>query len=73
MKMSITIGARDLHQFGALGVPGRTWSQHLLAVPSGARRLRAGSSFQARIRVLVHPAGIDLPDTDRMRLSASEP
>ncbi|PZS37323.1 MAG: hypothetical protein DLM62_19870 [Pseudonocardiales bacterium] len=69
----MTSGARDFHQFGALGVPGGTWSQRLRAVPSGALRLRAGSSCQARYRALVHLTGIDLPVTDRMRVSASEP
>jgi hypothetical protein len=73
MEMSITSGARRLNKLGALGVPGGTWSQRLRTVPSGALRLRAGSCFQARSRALVHPTGIDLPVTDRMRLSASEP
>ncbi len=73
MEMSITSGARDLNKLGALGVPGGTWSQRLRTVPAGALRLRAGSCFQARSRALVHPIGIDLPVTDRMRLSASEP
>ncbi len=73
MEMSMTAGAHDLHKLGTLGVPGETWSQRVRTVPSGARRLRAGSSFQARSRGLVHPIGIDLPVTDRMRLSASEP
>jgi hypothetical protein len=73
MEMSITSGARGLNKLGALSVPGGTWSQRLLTVPSGALGLCAGSSFRARDRVLVHPIGIDLPVTDRMRLSASEP
>ncbi len=73
MEMSITSGACDLNKLGALGVPGRIWSQRLLTAPSGALRLHAGSSFRARYGALVHPTGIDLPVTDRMRLSASEP
>lgn len=73
METSMTTGARDLRQFGALSVPGGTWSKRLRTVPAGALRLRAGSPFQARYRVLVHPIGIDQPVTDRMRVSASEP
>jgi hypothetical protein len=73
MEMSMTAGARDLQKLGVLGVSGGTWSQRLRTVPSGGRRLRAGNSFQARYRALVDPIGIDLPVTDRMRLSASEP
>ena len=73
MEMSVSACARDLHKFGVLGVPGGTWSRRLRTVPSGARRSRAGGSFQARYRALVHSIGLDLPVTDRMHLSASEP
>ncbi len=73
MEMSVSACARDLPKFGPLGVPGGTWSQRVRTAPSGARRLRAESSFQARYRALVHSIGIDLPVTDRMHLSASEP
>jgi hypothetical protein len=73
MEMSISSGARGLNKLGALGVSGGTWSQRLRTAPSGALRLRAGSSLQAQFRALVHPTGIDPPVTDRMRLSASEP
>jgi hypothetical protein len=67
MEMYVTTGARDFPRVGPLGVHGGTWSA--LSVPSGTRRLRAGIPFCA----LLHPTGIDLPVTDRMRLSASEP
>jgi hypothetical protein len=70
MEMYMTTGARCLPPRGPVAVPGGIWSERLRTVPSSALALRAGRSFH---RVLINPTGIDLPVTDRMRMSASEP
>jgi hypothetical protein len=74
MEMCMTTGARYLPQFGPLGVPGVIWPERMLTVPSGALRLRAGRPLhRAFSGAQFNPTGSDLPVTDRMRTSASEP
>ena len=71
MEMCMITGAHYFPQRGPVAVRGGIWSERLL---SGALRLRAGRPFhRARYGALVNPTGIDLPVTDRMRMSASEP
>lgn len=73
-EICMLTGARCLPQRGHLPVPGELWSKRLLSAPSGALRSRAGRSFPgASYGAQVNPTGIDLPVTDRMRTSASEP
>jgi hypothetical protein len=70
MEMSTTTGARHFLQYGPLAVPREIQSKRLRTVPSGARWPFAGRPFHP---VLINSTGIDLPVTDRMRMSASEP
>jgi hypothetical protein len=72
METFMTTGARYFYfpQRGPVAVPGGIWSERLLPALSGARRLRAGRFFQ---RTLINLTGSDLPVTDRMCMSASEP
>jgi hypothetical protein len=71
--MCRTTGAHYFPQRGPV-VPGRIRSERLLTGLSGALRLRVGLPFhRACYRARVNPTGIDLPVTDRMRMSASEP
>ena len=73
MGMTMTTGARYLPQFGPLAASREVWSERVPAAPS-ACRLRAGRSFPGAFHgALMNPIGIDLPVTDRMRRSASEP
>ncbi|MGH3898636.1 MAG: hypothetical protein ACRDTA_10350 [Pseudonocardiaceae bacterium] len=74
MEICMTTGARYFPQCGHLAVSGQVWSKRLLTAPTGALRLRAGRPFHGTFCVAqVNPIGIDLPVTDRMRRSASEP
>lgn len=70
MEMSTATGARYFLQCGPLAVPGGIQSKRLRIVPSGARSLLAERPFHP---VHINPTGSDLPATDRMRMSASEP
>lgn len=70
MEMTMTSGARYFPQCGLVAVSGGIQSKRLRTVPSGARWLFAGRPFHP---VLINPTGSDLPTTDRMRMSASEP
>jgi hypothetical protein len=70
MEIYLTTGARCFPQCGHLAMSAEVWSKRLLTAPSGASRLRAGRSFH---RTVINPTGTDLPVTDRMRTSASEP
>lgn len=70
MESYLTTGARRFPQRGHLAMPGEVWSKRLPIAPIGALRLRAGRSFHCTV---INPTGIDLPVTDRMRTSASEP
>jgi len=72
--MCVTTGARYFPQREPVVVPGRIRSERLLTGLSGAFRLRVGLPFhRVCYRARVNPTGIDLPVTDRMRMSASEP
>jgi hypothetical protein len=75
MEMCMTtVGARYFPPAGPIAVPGGIWSQCPLTAPSRAHRLRAGSPFHRALSgALANLTGIDLPVTDRMRTSASEP
>lgn len=70
MEITMTTGAGYLPRFGSLASPSEVWSKRAFAAPSGVCRLRAGRVFHG---VLTNMIGIDLPVTDRMRRSASEP
>ena len=71
MEIIMTVGARYFPQAGSLAAPSKVWSERVRTVPSGVRRLRAGRPFHGA--PVNHPIGIDLPVTNRMRRSASEP
>lgn len=74
MEMCMTTGARYFPRWGPVAARGGIWSERLRTVPSGALRRRAGHpSHRAFYGARVNPTGIDLPVTDRMRMSASEP
>ena len=70
MEMTKTSGARYFPQYGPPAASGGIQSQRLRLVPSGARWLVAGRPFHS---APINPTGIDLPTTDRVRMSASEP
>ncbi len=70
MEITMTTGARYFPQFGPLAAPGELWSGCVLTAPWRARQLCVGRSFHG---ALINPIGSDLPVTDRMRRSASEP
>lgn len=73
MEITMTVGARYLPQSGLLAASREVWSERVPAAPS-ACRLRVGRSFPGAFhRALINPIGIDLPVTDRMHRSASEP
>jgi hypothetical protein len=69
MEIIMTPGARCFPQAGLLAAPSEVWSKRVRTAPSGARRLRAGRLFHG----VPNPICIDLPVTDRMRRSVSEP
>ena len=71
MEITMTTGARCFRQSGPLAAPSGVWSERVRTAPSGVRRLRARRLFHGA--PANHPIGIDLPVTDRMRRSASEP
>ncbi|MGH3882604.1 MAG: hypothetical protein ACRDRY_18560 [Pseudonocardiaceae bacterium] len=74
MKITMTTGTRYLLQIGPHAAPRELWSEQVLTVPSGVCRLRAGRLAHGAFRgAPANPIGIDLPGTDRMRRSASEP
>ena len=74
MEITMTTGARCFPQFGTLTASRGVWSKRVLAAPFGACRLRAGSHFRGVFYgAQFNPIGSDLPVTDRMRRSASEP
>lgn len=69
MEITMATGARYLPEFGSPAARGEFWSGCVRTAPPSARRLRAGRFHGA----LINPIGTDLPVTDRMRASASEP
>jgi hypothetical protein len=74
MGITMTVGARCFPRFGHLAAASEVWSERVRTAPSGARRLHAeGPSLGAFHGALANPIGIDLPVTDRMCRSASEP
>lgn len=70
MEITMTVGARYFPQSRTRTAPRAACSKRALAVSPGVCRPRAGRRFHG---VLVTMIGIDLPGTDRMRRSASEP
>ncbi|MGH3999319.1 MAG: hypothetical protein ACRDTJ_17890 [Pseudonocardiaceae bacterium] len=70
MGITMTTGTRYFPRFEHLAAPSEVGFKRALAAPSGVRRIRAGRLFHG---VLANMIGIDLPVTDRMRRSASEP
>ena len=70
MEISMTTGARYFPQFGPLAMPGGIQSKRPRTAPIGARWLLAERPFHP---VLINPTGSDLPLTDRLQKSASEP
>jgi hypothetical protein len=71
MVMNMTTGARCFPHFGPLAVLGGIQSKLLRTAPyGGARWLLAERPFHP---VLINPTGSDLPVTDRLQKSASEP
>jgi hypothetical protein len=70
MEIVKTSGARYFPQYGHPDVSGGIQSQRLRLVPGGARWLLAGRPFHS---APINPTGIDLPTTDHVRMSASEP
>lgn len=75
MEITMITGARCFPQSGPLAAPSGVWSERVRTAPSGMRRLRARRLFHGAFYGVPanHPIGIDLPVTDRMRRSASEP
>ena len=74
MKIITIIGARYFPQFGPLAAPRELWSEQVLTAPSDACRLRTGRVVHGAFHgTPTNPIGIDLPVTDRMHRSASEP
>ena len=70
MEMTVSMGARYFPQCGPLAVSGGIQSERLRTVPSSTRWPLAERPFHP---VPINPTDIDLPTTDRMRMSASEP
>ena len=70
MEIIMTTGTRCFPQAGFLAAPSEVWSERVRTAPFGAHRLRAGRPFHG---VPANPICIDLPVTDRMRRSVSEP
>lgn len=70
MESTATIGARCFPHAGPLAMSGGIQSKRLRTAPFGARWLLAERPFHP---VLINPIGSDLPVTDRLRKSASEP
>ena len=70
MEMATATGARYFLLRGPHAVFGGIQSKRLRTVPSGTRWLLAERPFHP---VLISSTGIDLPVTDRTRMSASEP
>jgi hypothetical protein len=70
METNMTIGARYFPQFGLVAVPGGIQSKRPRTAPMSARWLLAERPFHP---VLINPIGSDLPATDRLHKSASEP
>ncbi len=74
MEIIMITGAGYFPQFGPLTAPRELWSEQVLTAPSGVCRLRAGRLAHGAFHgAPANPIGIDLPVTDRMRRSASEP
>ena len=70
MEITMTTGARYFPEFGPLAAPDSVWSERVRTAPFGAPQLCAGRPFHGALANLI---GIDLPVTDHMRASASEP
>ena len=70
MELSMTIGARCFPHFGPLAVLGGIQSKRPRTAPCGVRWLLAERPFHP---ALINPTGSDLPITDRLQKSASEP
>jgi hypothetical protein len=70
MEMTMTSGARYFPRYGLFAVSEVSRCRHVQIVPSNARWPFAGHHFHP---ALIDMTGIDLPTTDRMRMSASEP
>jgi hypothetical protein len=70
VEMTMTGGSPCCSRYGLLAVSGGIGSKRLRAVLSGAPWPFAGRPFHP---APINPTGIDLPTTDRMRMSASEP
>jgi hypothetical protein len=70
MEMTISTGTHYFLWCAPLVVSGVTQSERVRTVPLGARWSVAGRPFRP---APVDPIGFDLPTTDRMRMSASEP
>jgi hypothetical protein len=70
MEMNTASGARYFLPRGLHAVYGGIQSKRLRTVPCGARWLLTERPFHP---VRINFTGIDLPTTDRTRMSASEP
>jgi hypothetical protein len=70
METYMTTGARCFPQFGLVAVPGGIQSKRPRTAPMSARWLLAERPFHPG---LINPIGSDLPATDRLHKSASEP
>lgn len=78
MKMFITTGTHRFLPPGFLAVPSAVWPEQAVPMvampPAGGRRSAADlAGYHARFRTFVNPISVDLPVTDRLRTSASEP
>jgi hypothetical protein len=70
MELIMSPGAGYFPQTGLLAAPSEVWPERVRTAPSGVRRLRAGRPFHGDP---TNPICSDLPVTDRMRRSVSEP
>jgi hypothetical protein len=70
MEIIMTTGVRYFLRFVPLAALSEAWSERVRTAPTSVRRLRAGRPFHAAPTTSTCS---DLPVTDRMRRSASEP
>jgi hypothetical protein len=70
MEIYMTTGSRCFPHFGLVAVSGGIQSKRPRTAPLSARWLLAERPFHP---VLINPIGSDLPATDRLHKSASEP
>jgi len=81
MKIFVTTGTRCFLPSGSFAVPSAVWpeqggAQGAMSAAGGGRSVAARTGrtgYHIRFRTLANPILVDLPVTDRLRRSASEP